>query len=177
MFKWSCFILAVIIVAVLGWMVNDLRLELKETATAINTHLPAILEATENTTSNVAVLSEDVKDFRDLSRAADAVRDKALVTYADNVLDLIESSDAQIGLEKKLLGSGLKKARPAAEWAAAARKEALWLVLRVKSREELLERLCKNKFGSDWYIELPRAQPVPLREWIESQFPEEQIPE
>ncbi len=173
MFKWACFILAVIIVAVLGWMLNELRLELKDTATAINTHLPAILEATENTTSNVAVLSEDVREFRDLSRTADAVRDKTLVTYADNVLDLIEPSDAQIGLEKKLLGSGLKKARPAAEWAATARKEALWLVLRVKSRDELLDRLCKNKFGSDWYIELPGAEPLRLRDWVVQKVPEE----
>ena len=55
-------------------------------------------------------------------------------------------------LEKKVMGSGLKEVMSAQEWVADARKEALWLTFRAKSRSEFLERLCENKFGSSWFI-------------------------
>ena len=55
-----------------------------------------------------------------------------------------------------------------------ARKEALWLTFRAKSKEELLRRLCKNKFGSDWLV-VPaegKAAPRPLLEWFAERDPE-----
>ncbi|MCG8408686.1 MAG: hypothetical protein MI923_26070 [Phycisphaerales bacterium] len=166
MFKWSCLALAVVAMGFLGWMVNDLRTEIKQATVTVNTQLPEILNKTRDTAETVAVLAEDVRQVRDLSGAADIARDKTLVAYADRVLDLIEASGGRVGLKKKLLGGGLKDVSPAEQWVVAARKEALWLVMRAKSREELLERLCKNKFGSDWHIQENNDKPVPLRDWI-----------
>lgn len=166
MFKWSCFGLAVIAAGALGWMVNDLRTEIKQATVTVNTQLPEILDKTRQTAETVAVLAEDVRQVRDLSGAANIARDKTLVAYADRVLDMVEASGGSIGLKKKLLGSGLKDLTPANQWVVAARKESLWLVLRANSRDQLLERLCKNKFGSAWYIQLPGVEPVPLRDWV-----------
>ena len=50
-------------------------------------------------------------------------------------------------LQRKLIGSGLKDLMPAAEWTTGARKEALWLSFRARSKRELLERITKNRFG------------------------------
>ncbi len=173
MFKWVCLILAVLAVLGLGWVINDLRIELKQTSQTVNEHLGEILLNVKKSTETLAILSEDIKQLRDLAGVASGTpRDRTLVAYADSILDFIESTDAQIGLEKKIIGSGLKSLMPAQEWVVDARKEALWLTFRAKSRNELLERLCKNKFGSSWFIEFEAKEPLPLLDWLKENHPE-----
>ena len=62
----------------------------------------------------------------------------------------------------------MKDTVPASEWVVDARKEALLLTFRVNSKDEFLDRLCQNKFGSDWHIQPQGAEAVPLAEWIKT---------
>ncbi|HEX6984067.1 MAG TPA: hypothetical protein VF170_01765 [Planctomycetaceae bacterium] len=159
-------VVLLIVLVWLGWMVNDLRLELKRSAETVNQNLPVILENTRKSTETLAEVSRDIKDLRDLAGVQDAPRDETLVAYADGVLDLVESqADAQIGIEK-LIGKNLSDPLPAPEWVAGARKEAVWLTFRAKSKRELLDRLTESKFGSPWKIRIGDADPVPLRDWL-----------
>ena len=89
----------------------------------------------------------------------------------DSVLDAVQASKGRIGL-KKLLGKGLKGLAPAEEWIRAARKEGLWLSFRAKSKRELLDRLCTNKFGSAWWIVVEQQQPVTLTAWLKANHPQ-----
>lgn len=172
MFKWVCLACTIVVVIGLGWVLNDLRVELEHTSQTVNEHLPEILANVKKSTETLVMLSEDIKQLRDLAGASGGSRDRTLVTYADSILDFIESSDAQIGLKKKVLGSGLKSAMLATEWVVDARKEALWLTFRAKSRNELLERLCENKFGSSWFIQFDDKDPISLIDWLKENHPE-----
>ena len=108
-FKWSCFGLAAVVCAVLLYLVNDMRRELRRTNETINVHLPQIVVNVNAATTTLAAVSKDVNAFRDLAGLADASgQDRSLVTYADSVLDFLEQRpQGQVGLEK-LVGSGLK---------------------------------------------------------------------
>jgi len=66
----------------------------------------------------------------------------------------LEQQPGQIGVEQ-VIGKQLKDLLPAADWARDARKEALWLTFRARTRAELLERLGKTKLGSPWYYAPP----------------------
>ncbi len=154
-----------------GWMVNDLRRELKRSAETVNTHLPEILDNTRRSTETLAEVSRDIKDLRNLAGVEDVPRDKTLVSYADSVLDLIESqADAVIGTEK-IFGKELSDPVPAKDWAAAARKEAVWLTFRAASKRELLDRLTATKFGSAWRIKVGEEKPSPLHDWLVEHHP------
>src|SRR5262245_62034726 len=178
MFKWACLAVAVVFLTGMTWLVNDLRLEIRrssetlrtagetvnehlpdvvkrsrQTTAVVSTRLPEIVDRTGAITEALADLAADIRQLKELAGVANTARDRNLVAYADSVLDLVEASGGQIGLKKKLLGSGLKEVRPAKEWVAGARKEALLLTVLAKSKQELLTRLAKNKFGSDWYIQ------------------------
>jgi hypothetical protein len=165
MFKWVALSIGVVAVAVFGWMVNDLRLQAKRATVTVNEKLPEILEKTRKSADTLAVLSEDIRQLRDLAGAGD-VRDASLAAYADAILDAVQASGGSVGTKGLLGGDTLKDPQPAAEWAAAARKEAIWLTFRAKSRDELLARLTETKFGSDWHLQLGTDPPVPLRDWI-----------
>jgi hypothetical protein len=169
--SWLYHALAIIAFVILIFLLNDLRREFHRTGETVNRHLPEILEKTRTSTETLARLSEDIRQLRDLAGATDA-RDATLAKYADELLDAIEAAtDARIGVEA-IIGTGLKDARPAKEWAADARKEAVYLALTAGTRQELLERLTKSKFGRDWLIEeRPGTTPVKLGEWLGSKFP------
>jgi len=158
------FLVFVVIALVLAWLLNDLRLQLRETAETVNAKL---LEKTETSAQALAELSEDVRQLRDLAGAT-GPRDATLAAYADAILDKLEAADATIGTKGRLSGN-LSEPLPSKEWVAAARKEAVWLTFRAKSKDELLTRLSANKFGSEWHVEVAGAEPVPLRQWITSQ--------
>ena len=150
-----------------AWLVNDLRVQLRRTSATVNEKLPSILEKTERSATALAELSEDVRQLRDLAGAT-GPRDATLAAYADAILDRLETSGLTIGTRGMISGR-LDDPQPAAEWVAAARKEALWLTFRAKSRGELLDRLTQTKFGTAWHAQPPGpdAKPQPLRSWIE----------
>jgi hypothetical protein len=185
MFKWACLLLAAVALAGLGWAINDARLELKRSTRTLNeildkartstdtvaASLPEILAKTRTSADTLAQLSEDVRQLRGLAGLSDRGRDRSLVAYAGGVLDAVEGSGGKVGLLKKL-GGGMKDVVPASEWVVGARREAVALVFVARSRAEVLDRLCKNLFGSDWYIQVDDGKPVPLREWIKANHPE-----
>ena len=171
-FRWTCLTFAAVVVVGLGWMVNDIRIAIKANIRKLDENLPEILANTKKSTTTLAVLADDIKQLRNLAGVSSGSRDRSLVVYADRLLDLIESSGGQVGLQKKIFGSGLKDLLPANEWVVAARKEALWLSFRAKSKREILERLTKNKFGSAWHIQFENGKPKPLLDWLAEQDPE-----
>src|SRR5262245_65871722 len=112
MFKWCCFLVAVVFLGVAGWMLNDIRLEIRRvgetarnTGDAVNQHLPTIVEKSKQTTEvvaehlpevvakvktttdTVAALAEDIRQVRQLLGLDSKVkRDETLVGYANGVL-------------------------------------------------------------------------------------------
>jgi hypothetical protein len=194
MFKWVCLGVAVLAVLVLGWMINDLRVELKQAVHTINQNLPEMVEKTRKGTDTVvehlpeivvktrksadtlAELSEDVRQIKDLAGVVSQTREKTLVAYMDNVLDYIENSGGQIG-PKKLIGKGLKDPVSAREWVVGARKKALYLVLTCRSRQEFLEELCDKVFGTRWYIQIGEEEATPLIDWLRANHPESKSPQ
>src|SRR5262245_59165225 len=150
MFKWCCLAVAIVFLAVVVWILNDVRLEVRRSSEivrssgqTVNEHLPAMVDKTKKatdtvaehlpemvekartTTETLADLAADIRQLKQLAGISSATRDKNLVAYADSVLDLLEASGGVIGLKKQLGGKGLKNTVPAAEWAAATRKEAV----------------------------------------------------
>ena len=171
-FKWSCLGIATVFAAVLLYLANDMRNELARTNAMVDEHLPQILANMKTITSTLADVSKDVQSFRNLAGLVDAPSDKSLVAYADSVLDFLEQQPAgKIGLAK-LVGSGMKDVADASQWARDSRKEALWLTLRASTKAELLDRLSKNKFGSDWMYFAPGIDPMPLRDFLRLNHPE-----
>lgn len=173
-FRWACFGLAVVAIAVLLWMVNDMRGELKRTNDTVNRHLPQILDNAKVATDTMARLSKDIESLRDLAGLT-APSDRSLALYADSVLDFLDAQTGQVGLEKKL-GSGLKDLVPVADWVRETRREALWLTFRASSKVELLDRLCTNKFGSKWIYAPAAGTPVPLVDFLRQQHADSKAP-
>ncbi|MDB5392122.1 MAG: hypothetical protein JWM11_7768 [Planctomycetaceae bacterium] len=193
MFKWICLVTAIIFLGAVGWMINDVRQEIRrsiqevhETGLTINEQLPPVVDKIRNSadviseslpevverikksTETLAELAEDIRQLKELVGVSNTARDKSLVAYADSVLDTIDASKGSIGLKKTFGGSGLKNVLPAREWVVGARKEALFLTVVAKSKQELLTRLVENKFGSHWYIQLENQNPVDLIDWLKA---------
>jgi ABC-type transporter Mla subunit MlaD len=197
MFKWACLGVAVVFLSLFAWLLNDIRLQIRRSsgtmrtaAETVNEHLPEIVaksrattntlaknlpeivEKAHTTTETLADLAADIRQLKELAGVISPARDKNLVAFADSLLALVESSGGIIGLKKKVFGSGLKSTQPAKEWAVGARKEALLLTVLVRSRKEMLTRLAKNKFGSDWYIQFGDQEPITLLQWIKDHHPD-----
>lgn len=175
MFRWSCFGLAAIVLGILLWMLNDVRVEVKRTSVTVNEHLPHVLANLKTSTDAVAKLAEDFKNLRNLAgvgAAGASARDGSLVAYADSMLDYLETQKgAKIGLDK-IVGSGLKDLEPIDDWLRGARKEALLLTFLVKSKKDVLDRLGKNKFGSKFYIAPASGEPMPLIDFVRKNHPD-----
>lgn len=174
-FKWVALALAAVATGVVLWMLNDVRREMKQTNALVAEHLPQIMANMKQVTETMAHLSKDIESMRDLAGLG-APRDRSLATYADALLDLLDrQTGAQIGLEK-LVGKELKDLVPVQEWVASARKEALWLTFRAKSKTDMLDRLAKNKFGSDWMFAPASGPPVKLVDFWKANHPESAKP-
>lgn len=178
MFKWACLAVAAAFLGFLGWVAYDIRCQVRDSTETlrtaghtVNEHLPAVVEKTHATTETLADLSADVRQLKELAGATGGVRDQNLVAYADGALKHIAESGGTVGLKKVLGGKGLKNELPAGEWVAGARKEAVFLVAVVRSRQELATRLVKNKFGSPWYIQVGDREPVSLLDWLRENHP------
>jgi hypothetical protein len=170
LFKWIALVVAAALGGVMLWMLNDMRVEVKRTNEVVGQRLPQILDNVEKGTATLARVSADIDAVRDLAGLTDVVGDRSLAVYADSVLDFLEKQTGQIGLEKTF-GSGMKDLIPVADWARAARKEGLWLTVRASTRAELLDRLAKNKFGSDWWFVPATGAPIKVIELLRTQHP------
>jgi hypothetical protein len=170
-FKWSCLGLAAVVCAVLLYLLNDMRGEIRRTNDTVNAHLPQILANVNTATTTLAAVSKDINAFRDLAGLVDTPQDRSLVVYADAVLDFLEQQpQGQVGLTK-VFGKGMKDVMTSAEWARDSRKEALWLTFRASTKAELLQRIGKNKFGSDFYYTAPGIEPMTLIEFLKLNHP------
>jgi hypothetical protein len=169
-FRWSCFGVAVVALVVFGWMVNDVRGEVKRTNELVTRHLPQIIDNVRTGTETLASVARDIDGLRDLAGIAGGPNDPSLIRYADAVLDFLEQLPGQIGLEK-VVGSDMKDLISARAWVADSRKEALWLTVRADTPAELVDRLAHNKFGSAYYYVGPDGARIALAELIRSKVP------
>jgi hypothetical protein len=197
MFKWICLAVAVLFLAALAWMINDVRLEIrrstqliratgqtlneqlppivdksKKTADILTEHLPEIVQKTRTTVDTVAELADDIRQLRELLVGTHTPKDTKLVTYANSVLKRIEASEGKIGLKKLPPGKGLKNPLPAKEWVAGVRLKTVFLTVVAKSKKELVTRLGKNKFGLHWYMEVGGKDAMTLLDWLKANHPE-----
>jgi hypothetical protein len=196
MFKWTCLAVAVVFLAWLGWLLNEVRRELHQTGQVVQTtgrtvnkhlsaivdktrkttetvaeHLPEIVEKTHTTTETLAELAADIRQLKELAGLSSTARDKNLVAYADSILDRIETFAGVVGVRKTFGGPGLKNPLPAKEWVLAARKEALLLTALARSKKDLVTRLTHTKFGSPWYLQGKDQEPVALLDWLRANHP------
>lgn len=169
LFKWIALGVATIGGAIVIWMVNDVRTELKATNSIVTKQLPEILESAKQVGETMARLAKDIDALRNLAGVGGA-QDKSLAVYADGLLDFLDKQPGQIGLEK-VLGKELKELLPVSEWVIGARKEALWLTFRANSKADLLDRLGKTKFGSTWMYQPPSGAPVTLIAFLKANHP------
>lgn len=197
MFKWACLTVATGFLAVLLWMVNDLRIEIRhstqliqDSGQSVKQHLPAIVDRTEKTSNTlskhlpdmmekahtsvdtVAELAADIRQIKELLVGHNPPKDASLVAYATSVLQAIEASGGTVGQKKLTFGKGLKNALPAKDWVHSARLEATYLAFVAKSKKDLVTRLSKSKLGFAWYIEVGAAEPQPLLDWLEAHHAE-----
>jgi hypothetical protein len=189
MFKWSCLGAAAVGLAVVLWMLNDVRLETQRAVRTINdnlpeivaktktgtdvvaTHLPEIVDKTRKTTTTLAELAEDVRQLKDLAGLSATVRDQGLVAYADSVLEFLENAPIKIGT-KKLVGKGLSDPTPAKDWCVAARKKAVLLMTISRSKQDFLTRLGDKVLGTQWYVQEGAGEPMLLVDWLRAHHPD-----
>src|ERR1700678_1717168 len=115
MFKWVCLLVAVIALAVFGWMLNDIRLQVKRTAdkadnlvdkadkqlpaildhtervsAQLDKHLPLILADAESAADSLSASSQDLDLTRALlGRNPGTPANEKLATYGESILGLI----------------------------------------------------------------------------------------
>jgi hypothetical protein len=143
----------------------------QKTSETVAAHLPMVVERIDTTTETLAELAEDIRQLKQLAGLTGKPRDEGLVAYANSLLNAIAATKGVVGT-RKVIGKGLTGTRPAAEWVVAARREALFQVLFVSSKKEMLDRLTKTKLGWSWYLELPGKPAVPLADWARANHAE-----
>jgi hypothetical protein len=85
---------------------------------------------------------------------------------------LIAGQPATVGLKKSDGEPGLKAARPAKEWAGAARKDNQLLSLVAASKADVLNGLSRTESAAPWYIQIGKDLPRLLRDWVVDNHPE-----
>jgi len=229
MFKWVCLLVAVVALAGLGWMLNDMRLEVKglgqkaekladkadalvermdkqvpqildradrttsqlarqlprilsqteRTSKALNTQLPTLLkntetllEHTEVAVDNMADLSDSFKQYKGLMGVVHvATQNKGLFSYATSLLGFLGKHNATIGV-KKPGSDSLRRAMPAKQWAAAAAKDAQFVSLGAKTKDDVLHGLARSGSSTPLHIKIGDQPPRLLADWLKESHPE-----
>lgn len=181
MFKWACLAVVVIIGGTLLWMVNDLRRDAKPVLTDLKRDMPTIVANTKKSTTSLAELSDDIKAVRTIMGLTGS-RDKKLIVYTGEVLELIEKEGAGATIFADTTGAGIankivrfvaaKNPVTVENWLAATRARALYVSLFGGStKEDVLDKLCKDTFGNHYMIQVGSADPVLLKDWIQQHQP------
>jgi hypothetical protein len=196
-FKWSCFAVAVVFLAATGWMLNDIRLEVRHagelvraTGDTVKEHLPTIVEKSKQTTAvlaaqlpeivgkvktttdTLATLANDISQVRKLlvgDRKPKA--GEHLLEYANSVLDKIDEASGTIGLKPLIPGKGPTNPGSVQEWVVRARREALGLAVLGVTRKQMAIELARNWFKASWYIQFKGEKTVPLLDWLKANHP------
>jgi hypothetical protein len=171
MFKWTCLVAALIVNGVMLWMVNDVRVHIRTSVDTVTRDLPLILDKTRDSAETMSMLSQDIKQLRELVVGDQTSRDKNIVAYETEILRLIENSGGKIGT-KKMIGSGLSDPLPAREWVARERQLALWDQARSHSKSDLLNRIGRSTvMNRVWYIDTGDKSTITLVDWVKANHP------
>jgi hypothetical protein len=179
-FKWTALAIGTVFLVALTWMVNDMRLQVRETTIIVkktgdtlNDRLPDILNRTLVVAETVSELAMDVRNLKSAISKVPLVRaDEDLAAYAASVLEAVEKSGAMIG-QKASSGTGLKKPVPAREWAGGTSRQPALLARLARSKREVAQKLSNNVLGHPWYMQFgdKDSERVPLLEWLKKNHP------
>jgi hypothetical protein len=178
MFKWIALCAGCAFLAALTLMVNDMRLQVRQTSSVITETVSelrddvrAVRQTVGNIKQTVGNIKQTVSNIKQTVAKIPLVRaNEDLAAYANSVLSAIEQSGAQIGV-KAALGKGLKKPVPAKEWVVGARREAALLTRVSRSKMDVLAKLATNLFGSPWLMEFEGGERVPMLDWLKKNHP------
>ena len=81
MFKWICFADALVVSSVMLWMVNDVRVHIRKSVDTVNRDLPQILDKTRDSAETMSLLSQDIKQLRELVVGDQTTRDENVVAF------------------------------------------------------------------------------------------------
>jgi hypothetical protein len=146
-----------------------------QAVSTINARLPRIMDKTEQGVDNLAQLSEDLKQSKELLGSVNSIgQNKDLARYAVSLLKVVrEQRQATVGSKEKDSDKELKSAAKAEDWAKSAGRDANFLSLIAQSKGEVLDRLTKTASGAPLYIQLAeKAAPVLLQAWLKEKLPE-----
>ena len=102
MFKWTCLAVATVALIVFGWMLNDMRVEVKRVAAQADAHLPRILSETERVAGQLdthlpRLLSQTETAADNINRHLPPLlknSEQAAATLNDQLPRLLTSSEA-----------------------------------------------------------------------------------
>jgi hypothetical protein len=186
-FKWIALAIGTGFLVALTWMVNDMRLQVRETTEIVqktgetvkqtgetlNDRLPDLLNRTLVVTETVSELAMDIRNLKSVISKVPLVRaDEELAAYAGSVLLAVEKSGATIG-QKASSGKGLNKPVPASKWASSASRQPGLVARLARSKRDVALRLSNNVLGHPWYMQFPQGdkEPVLMLEWLKKNHP------
>jgi hypothetical protein len=140
----------------------------KQSTEIVGETLPEVIDRVDRTTEVVAELADDIQQLKELAGLVSKKRDANLVAYTNSLLRLLEGAKLEIG-SKQFLGKGLRNGVPASEWVASRRKWTALRLLRMSSRQEVVQGLTHG-----WYAAEPGGEARPLLEWVRAHHPETQ---
>lgn len=160
--KWAKTVILCLFCLTVAWMINDLRIFTKQ-------KLSEISERTLVIATTGKEVAGDVSGVRAVLGLPNGSRDNTLTSYTQSLMDLIEAqADATIGVGEKM-----KDAVSVSEWSKSARQEALVLLWREHSRENVLFRLSRTwPLRKEYYIQLKGEAPQALEAWVRAHHPE-----
>ena len=63
------------------WMVNDVRVHIRKSVDTVNRDLPQILDKTRDSAETMSLLSQDIKQLRELVVGDQTTRDENVVAF------------------------------------------------------------------------------------------------
>jgi hypothetical protein len=100
-----------------------------------------------------------------------ASQNKGLFSYGMSLLSFLGGQSATIGV-KKPGQEALQRAVPAKQWASAAQKDAHFLSLIAKTKDEVLHGLARTGSSAPLHIQVGDQPPRLLADWLKESHPE-----
>src|SRR5262245_24119761 len=141
--------------------------ETEQVTKQLDRHLPRILAQGEVAIDNLADVSENFKQYKGLMGIVHvATQNKGLFSYGTSLLSWLGGHDATVGTKPVGSDQPLRQTTSAKEWATAAVKDAHFLSLGAKSKEDVLHGLARTKSATPWHVQFGNQTPRLLADWF-----------
>jgi hypothetical protein len=178
MFKWTCYITAVVATTVVILLLVDLKRdvgssldEARRAVETVNDNLPEIVAEVKTGTATLSRLSEDVELIKSVAGVTDEQERsgvRGLAIYADEIQKVLARETADHGVDvlvEEIIGSDLKRVESAEEFLVGLNREMITVILPLaKSRQEVLYRASHSgpPRRKPFYLGFPGEEPVRL---------------